>query len=109
MAKKKKQKTERSYDVVNLCACIALFITAFLFLTSWIVNLFNFAAVAKVVGVLNLLAQIALLVAIALPAYRHVRHTANRRAWTTCYWIALVVYIAVVFLGFGFGAFGVKF
>lgn len=108
MAKKNKQKREHTFDAVNLCACIALFITAFLFLTSWLVNLFNFAAVAKVVGVLNLVAQIALLVAIALPAYRHVRHTYNRRAWTVCYWIALIVYIAVVFLGFGFGVFGVK-
>lgn len=110
MAKKKqpKQRKERHYDVVNLCACIALFITAFLFLTRWIVSLFNFAALNSIVSVLDLIAQIALLVAIALPAYRHVRHTYNRRAWTVCYWIALIVYIAVVFLGFGFGVFGVK-
>lgn len=112
MAKKKqpKQRKERHYDVVNLCACIALFITAFLFLTRWIVSLFNFAALNSIVSVLDLIAQIALLVAIAFPAYRHVRGcTNNRRAWKTCYWIALVVYILVVFLGFGFGIAGFKF
>lgn len=107
MAKKNKQKREHTFDAVNLCACIALFITAFLFLTRWIVRLFNFAALNSIVSILDLVAQIALLVAIAFPAYRHVRGC--RRAWKTCYWIALIVYILVVFLGFGFGITGFKF
>ena len=106
MTKKKqnKQRRERTYDAVNLCACIALFITAFLFLTRWIISLFNFAGLNSIVSILELL------VAIAFPAYRHVRGcTHNRRAWKTCYWIALIVYILVVFLGFGFGITGFKF
>ena len=109
MAKKKKENRTHSYDVVNLCACIALFITALLFLTRWIVNLFNFAALGRVLSILDFVAQIALLVAIALPAYRHVKSCAyNRRVWRTCYWVALVVYVLVVFLGFSFNMFGVK-
>ena len=99
MAKKKqnKQRRERTYDAVNLCACIALFITAFLFLTRWIISLFNFAALNSIVSILDLVAQIALLVAIAFPAYRHVRGCTH------------IVYILVVFLGFGFGITGFKF
>ena len=107
MAKKKRERRERHYDVVNLCACIALFITAFLYLAGWVFRLFSFTGVGKIVSVLNLIASVALLIAIALPAYRHVRTTHNRRAWTACYWVALIVYIAVVFLGWSFDIFNI--
>lgn len=114
MAKKEKKKSSgtRTYDVVNLCACIALFITAFLYMTSWVFQLLikycSLTGLGSFMHLLQMIASIALLVAIALPAYRHVRSTANRRVWTICYWIALVVYICVVFLGFGFNVFGLN-
>ena len=48
-------------------------------------------------NIMSLLGSIALLVAIAIPAWQYVKY--RSKGWKVVYWIALVVYV----LGVGFG------
>lgn len=98
MAKQKHERTERQAraSLVNLCAFIALFLAAFLYVLGPILNLFD--SLHTIVSVLNLLASYSLLIAIALPAWNFVCH--KTKGWRICYIVALIIYIVGVMLGF---------
>ena len=97
MAKNKHERTERQAKtaLVNICAFIALFLAAFLYVLSPILNLFD--SLRTIVSVLNMLASYSLLIAIALPAWNFVCY--KKKAWRVCYWVALAIYIVGVMLG----------
>ena len=88
-----KQRTEaqarRSF--VKLCAFVGLIVAAFLFVFG---GLFSGSTVGSV---LELIGKLALLVAIAFPAYESSRRL--HKAWRIIFWIALVIYIAGCVLG----------
>ncbi len=99
MAKKQThQRTERAArnDFVKLCAFIGIFLSAILFVVGGILTAVKLGSVASI---LNLIAQLALLVAVAIPAYRFVRGTHHRKAWTIVYWVCLGLYIFGVVFG----------
>lgn len=96
------QTTERR-DMVKICAFWGLAISAIMFVVGGVI-----AFIAKYTGsvgtVLNqissiasLIASIALLIAIALPAYGYVR--GRKRIWKIFYWIALAIYVFGVVFG----------
>ena len=90
--KRPKQRTEaqarRSF--VKLCAFIGLIIAAFLFVFGGIFS-------GAVGSILELIGKIALLIAVAFPAYEYSRHM--HIVWRVIFWIALVIYIAGCVLG----------
>lgn len=82
-----------------IAAVAYIFSGLFNFLVNWInkmsadvANVLNMIA-----GITQLLGSIALLVAIAVPAWQYVKY--RSKGWRVCFWIALVVYV----LGVGFG------
>lgn len=90
MAKKQRTEGQAKRDFIKLCAFIALLISAFLFVFG---SLFS----GKVNSILNLIAKLALLVAIAFPAYAFSRGC--NKVWRIIFWIALIIYIAGCVLG----------
>lgn len=90
MAKKQRTEGQAKRDFIKLCAFIALLISAFLFV-------FGALFSGAVNSVLNLVAKLALLVAIAFPAYSFSRGCT--KVWRIIFWIALVIYIAGCVLG----------
>jgi ABC-type glycerol-3-phosphate transport system permease component len=95
MAKKRTrtESTERR-DYVKFCAFWGMAIAAILFVVGGILNWLNLGTIASIC---NLIAQIALAVAIAVPAYGYVR--GRSKGWKIFYWIALVIYIFGVVFG----------
>jgi len=99
MAKKQThQRTERAAqnDFVKLCAFVGIFLSAILFVVGAILNA---VGLSSITSIFNLIAQLALLVAVAFPAYRFVRGTHHRKAWTIVYWVCLVLYVFGVVFG----------
>ncbi len=96
-----KQRTEAAAkrSLVKLCAFIALFLSAVIFVFG---GLF---AGSKAGTILDLIAKIALLIGIAFPAYDYARSL--NKTWKIIYWIALVIYILGCTFGVlkGFGVF----
>ena len=97
MAKQQRTETAARHDLVRLCAFVALVISALFFLVGGIITKW----LPLIGSILNLIASLALLVAIAFPAWEYVRN--KKQAWRIVYWVALVVYIAGAVLGFVFG------
>ena len=94
----------RRYTVTwtELCAFWGMVVAAFTHffggLFHAIVKIFDVKGVlTSVANICQLLGNIALLVAIALPAYQLVKY--RTKGWKTFYWISLVLFI----LGVGFG------
>lgn len=80
-------------DIVKLCAFWGIFIAAILFVASGILGFFDLGNVgATIISVFNLIGKLALLVAVAFPAYGYVRGKA--KVWKIIFWVALVVYVA---------------
>lgn len=91
MAKKQRTEGQAKRDLVKFCAFVALIVAAFTFTFG---GLFN----GSVAGdILDLIAKLALLVAIALPAYTFSRGLGI--VWRVIFWIALVIYILGCVLG----------
>lgn len=99
MAKKKRQRTESAakHDLVKLCAFIGILISAIIFVVSGILTWVN-GSLGTIGAVLNLIAQLTLLVAVAFPAWDYVKY--RTQAWRIVYWIALIVYIFGCVFGF---------
>lgn len=105
MAKKKTTTTQttQTRDTVKTCAFWGLAVSSIMYVVGGII-----AFIAKYTGdlgallnqissILSLLANVALLVAIAVPAYGYVR--GKKREWKIFYWIALVIYVLGVVFG----------
>ena len=91
MSRKQRTEGQAKRDLVKLCAFVALIIAAFTFTFG---GLFN----GSIVGdILNLVAKIALLIAIAVPAYQFSRGL--NKGWKIVFWIALVIYVLVCVFG----------
>ena len=82
-------------DFVRACAFWGILITAILFVLSAILRWVGIGE--KIVNIVDLGAKIALLVAVAIPAYDWVKY--KKTAWKVVYWIALVVYVFGVVFG----------
>ncbi|MCI8369961.1 MAG: hypothetical protein HFE41_02135 [Clostridia bacterium] len=114
MARTKKTKktttttTTSTRSTVNLCAFCAMVIAAFMYVFSGIINILlscvdsigaskSAGALRSLVSIGNFIGSVALIIAIALPAYAFVR--GRNRNWKVCYWIALVFFAFGVVLG----------
>ena len=90
-------------DTVQFCAFWSLAIAATLFVVAAILNVVRSvfgidgnAALNWCISIFELLAKVALLVAIGIPAYGYVR--GRKKAWKIFFWVALVIYaLGVVF------------
>ena len=92
------------HDVTKLCAFWGMVISGFAYLFSGLVQFIisvtkNISAstaslLSRLVSLFNFLGNLAIIVAIAIPAWHFVRH--KRKAWRVVYWIA--------FVGFALGA-----
>ena len=81
-------KNSSNKNFVKLCAYVALFLSALLFLLGTVLSkIFS----PQVIGILDLIAKLSLLVGIAFPAYDYSRGL--HKAWKIIYWVALFVYI----------------
>ena len=91
MAKRQRTEAQARRSFVKLCAFVGLILAAFLFVFG---GLFQGSAAGSV---LELVGKLALLVAIAFPAYEYSRGCG--KVWRIIFWIALVIYIAGCVLG----------
>ena len=84
-------------DFVRACAFWGILIAATVFVVGgilrWIPGIGD-----TVVNILDLLAKIALLVAVSIPAFDWVKY--KKVGWKVTYWIALAVYVFGVVFGF---------
>ncbi len=76
-------------DIVKLCAFWGIFLAAALFIASGILNLVNISF--TIISILDMIAKLALLVAVAFPAYNYVRGKAQ--VWKIIYWAAMLIYV----------------
>ena len=93
-SKKTTKRTVRveRVDVIKLCAFWGIFLAAVLFVARGILGFFDLGSVGStIMSVFDLLGKLALLVAVAFPAYGYVRGKA--KVWKIIYWVALIVYI----------------
>ena len=82
-------------DFVRGCAFWGILITAIIFVVGGILRWIGIAE--KIVSLIDLGAKIALLIAIAIPAFDWVRY--KKTGWKVVYWIALAVYVFGVVFG----------
>ena len=97
MAKKtKKTRTERTtsvWDIVKFCAYVAMVVAAVAAMLSFVFALLikcgvNVSWAGRVTGICNMIAQIALIVAVIIPAYHYMRSkSAVVRAF---FWVAVI-------------------
>ena len=86
----KRRTTHReSVDIVKVCAFWGIFLAAALFIASGILNLINVSF--TIISILDLIAKLALLVAVAFPAYSYVR--GRGKVWKIISWVAMIIYI----------------
>ena len=82
-------------DFIRGCAFWGILVTAILFVVG---GIFRWVGLGEgLINLVDLLAKIALLVAIAFPAYDWVKY--KKTGWKVTYWIALVVYVFGVVFG----------
>ena len=106
MAKKKTttKSTTSNGEILRFCAFWGMAVAAVLYLVSGLINLIAKytgglgETLQRVVGIFSLLGNIAIIVAIALPAYSYV--VGKGHTWRVVYWILLGVFV----LGVVFGA-----
>lgn len=101
------RKSYSTHTWTEICAFWGMVIAAvayifsglFRFLINWIDGISHSVAsvLNTISSVTQLLGSIALLIAIAIPAWQFVKY--KSKGWRVCYWIALVIYV----LGVGFG------
>ena len=91
MANRQRTEGQARRDFIKLCASIALIVSAFTFTFG---GLFRGSVAGNI---LDLIAKLALLVAIGFPAYFYSRGLG--KAWRIIFWIALVIYVAGCVLG----------
>ena len=85
MAKRQRTEGQARRSFVKLCAFFGLIIAAFLFVFGGLFSGSTAGSILEIIG------KLALLVAVAFPAYGYVRGKA--KVWKIIYWVALIVYI----------------
>ena len=81
-------------DFVRACAFWGILVTAVLFVVG---SILRWLGMDSIVNILDLLAKIALLIAIAIPAYDWVKY--KKTGWKVTFWIVLAVYVFGVVFG----------
>lgn len=90
MANKKRTTTSsEKRDLIKFCAFWGLAIAAILFVVTGVLSFCGVGGL--IITIFDILGKVALLIAIALPAYAYVRGRAI--GWKVFFWIALVVYV----------------
>ncbi len=106
MAKKKSTEAKQRTDLTKFCAFWSVAISAVMYICSGIIALVQKAlnmldgatgdALTRVCGILVFLGNIALVIAIGLPAHGYVR--GKSKGWKVFYWIAMIVFaLGIVF------------
>lgn len=99
MAKKRKNtnsNTTSNYDIIKFCAFWGLVIAACAALLSFVFGLLHACGIdiawaGRVTGICNTISQVAMLVAIILPAYRYVRGKST--VYKAFFWVAVILLI----------------
>ena len=110
MAKKKKTTTRarEKRDLTKFCAFWALTISAFMYIFGGLINLIikgvkdlggtrTADVLLSLSGIAVFLGNIALIIAIAIPAYGYIR--GKKKGWKVTYWVALAVFVLGVVFG----------
>ena len=84
--------TDGYSSLVKMCAFWGIFLAAVLFVASGILSFFDIDIGRTIIAVFEIIGKLALLVAVAFPAYTYVRGKA--KVWKIIFWVVLVVYIA---------------
>lgn len=98
MAKRNKSDSDSAEkrDATKFFAFWGLTIAALLFVVTAILNLINIESLGSVINVLDIIAKVALLIAVGIPAYGYVRR--KGKIWKIIFLIALIIYaLGVVF------------
>lgn len=107
MAKKRTRNTSEKRDAVRFCAFWAMAIAALFYIFSgvikFIVTVFESvsasaaaATLTKLVSIGLFVGNVALIIAVALPAYQYVK--GRKKSWRIFYWVTLAVFaLGVVF------------
>lgn len=106
MAKRSHTTHSERVDITKFCAFWGMAIAAIMYICSGIINLIirfvgslsskTAGALSQAVSIITLLGNIAIIIAIGLPAYGFVRY--KTKGWKVFYWIALVIFaLGVVF------------
>ncbi len=98
MSKRRKSTSDNSEkrDTIKFCSFWGLTIAALLFVVTAILNLINIDSLGTVINVLDIIAKVALLIAVGIPAYGYVR--GKSKTWKIIFWVALIIYaLGVVF------------
>ena len=84
-------------DFVRFCAFFALVLAALLIFVDNVLPLIGLEIGGKIVNVLRLIKDIALLLGIAFAAFSFAY--AHGKGWKITYWVALIIYIASAVFG----------
>ncbi len=95
---------ERRVDIVKLCSFWGIAFAALVMFIGFIISLLKLLDVSigafnTIYGIFNMISMIALLIAVAFPAYGYVR--GKGRNWRILYWVVLIMYICGL-IGIGF-------
>ena len=99
MAKKNTSHTSERRNFTKFCAFWGIVIAVALLVVTAIFNAVG-GSLGLIGSIADLVAKIALIVAVSFPAYDYVR--GKSKGWKIVYWIALVLYIVCIVLGFVF-------
>ncbi len=96
--------TTRTYSIPTLCAFWGVVLSAVALFIGFFIKLLDICGVTiswanTLMGVCSMISMIALLVAVALPAYNYVR--GRNRNWKIVYYVAIILYICGI-IGIGF-------
>ncbi len=102
MAKKTNKQTNEKRDLTKFCAFWCLAIASTLFVVTAILNVvkklcdIENKALSTCIGIFDVIAKVALLIAIGIPAYSYVK--GRGKGWKIFFWIALLIYaLGIVF------------
>lgn len=99
MAKKTTSSSSERRNFTKFCAFWGIVIAVALLIFTAIFNAIG-GSLGMLGSLFDLVAKVALIIAVSFPAYDYVR--GKTKGWKIVYWIALVLYIVCIVLGFVF-------
>ena len=90
MAKKQRTEGAAKNSFIRICSFIGILISAVVFVVAGILSWFG-GNLGTIGSILNLVAALAMLVAVAFPAWDYVKYKST--GWKVVYWVALVIYV----------------